>query len=177
MNRKPQPADGQLSHLDAAGRAQMVDISQKPRRARRAVASARVRMNQAAHDALCDASSKKGDVLAVARVAAIGAIKQTAHIVPLCHQVVISGCSVHFELEPSADGVVVSIEVEVGATDATGVEMEALTGASVAALTLYDMLKAVDRAMTIERIQLERKEGGSGGPFVRGETAASSSSG
>lgn len=154
--------------MDSRGEVRMVDISRKASTERRATASASVRMSEAAFDALDAASNKKGDVLAAVRLAGIGAAKKTADLIPLCHQVTLSSCQVEIAeptREPEGGGYRVELRATTAAKDATGVEMEALTAVSVAALTLYDMLKAVDRGLTIERIQLLSKEGGQRGPY------------
>jgi len=158
-----------LTHLDERGRARMVDVGDKDVTAREAVASARVRMQPDTMRALIAGDTKKGDVLATARIAGIQAAKRTPELIPLCHHVALSSVTVTFE--PSDD--LLSIEATARAKDKTGVEMEALTAASVAALTIYDMLKAVDRAMTIEAIQLESKSGGARGDYRRDADTAS----
>lgn len=146
----------------------MVDISDKPRSTRKATAGARVCMNEQAHQALRASNNKKGDVLATVRIAGIQAAKRTSELIPLCHPVSISACQVEIA-EPVRDGedFVIELRATASASDATGVEMEALTAVSVAALTLYDMLKAVDRGLRIERIQLLSKEGGRRGSYKR----------
>ncbi len=162
-------ADDELTHLDAQGRARMVDVADKEVTAREAVASARVRMRPETLAALTAGQTKKGDVLATARIAGIQAAKRTPELIPLCHHVALSSVEVRFE---AGEGVV-DIEAVARATDKTGVEMEALTAASVAALTLYDMLKAIDRGMVIERVQLESKRGGARGDYRRDAETAS----
>jgi cyclic pyranopterin phosphate synthase len=143
-----------LSHLDKKGRATMVDISPKLPQYRRAVAKGEIRCAPATIKLLRQGKTPKGDVLAVARVAGIQAAKQTANLIPLCHPLPID--SIHLELAPRSDRIQICAEVRVHAR--TGVEMEALTAVSVAALTLYDMLKAVDRKMVIQNIHLHSKE-------------------
>ncbi|MBX3270182.1 MAG: cyclic pyranopterin monophosphate synthase MoaC [Sandaracinaceae bacterium] len=159
----------ELTHLDAQGRARMVDVAHKTPSAREAVASARVRMRPETVAVLAEGAAKKGDVLAAARIAGIGAAKRTPELIPLCHHVALSSVEVRFEIEQSA----VAIETIARATDRTGVEMEALVAASVAALTIYDMLKAIDRAMSIEHVRLERKTGGARGDYERDAGTAS----
>jgi cyclic pyranopterin phosphate synthase len=154
-----------LSHLDGSGRARMVDIGGKQGSARRAVARASLRMLPATLAALQQGTTPKGDVLAVARVAAIQAAKRTPELIPLCHHVALTGCEVHFT--PDTDGERLHVEMTVRAQDRTGVEMEALTGASIAALTVYDMLKAIDRGMVIESVALHEKTGGVRGDYTR----------
>ena len=154
----------ELTHFDDQGASRMVDVSNKPVSVRVARASARVRMLPATLDMIRDRSAAKGDVLAVARLAGIMAAKQTGRLIPLCHPLPLEGVTVDFDY---VDHCTISVEAVVRVTGRTGVEMEALTAASVAALTIYDMCKAVDRAMVIERIQLEEKSGGRSGHFVR----------
>jgi cyclic pyranopterin phosphate synthase len=150
-----------LSHFDAAGRAVMVDVSAKPETLRTATARARVVMQPATLDVVAAGTAKKGDVLGVARLAGIMAAKRTSDLIPLCHPLPIS--SVTVDLEPG-DGAV-EIAVTVTTTGRTGVEMEALTAASVAALTVYDMCKAIDRGMRIEALRVVHKAGGKSGEF------------
>jgi cyclic pyranopterin phosphate synthase len=161
---KPKP-----SHLGEHGEARMVDVSAKPVTARRAVAQAVVRMRPDVLATLLDAGGPKGDAFGVARLAGIGAAKRTAELIPLCHPLPLDRVAV--DLEPDLRSGSVTIRAEVAATARTGVEMEALTAASVAALTLYDMAKALQRDISIERIELLEKSGGRSGTFTRGETA------
>ena len=154
----------ELSHLNKEGEAKMVDVSSKADTVRKAVASARLRMKPLTLEQIKKNAIKKGDVLAVARVAGIMAAKKTPQLIPLCHPIMLSSVSVDFEF---AGEDTLYIKVEAGSTGQTGVEMEALTAASVAALTVYDMVKAVDRGMTIETVRLESKEGGKSGLFRR----------
>ncbi len=154
-----------LTHLDEAGAAHMVDVSGKAATAREAVASGRIRMTLEALEAIRSGSIKKGDALAVARIAGIMAAKRTSDLIPLCHPLPITRASVEFAFE--ADAVVVTATV---ATEGkTGVEMEALTAASVALLTLYDMGKAIDKAMVIEAVRLISKTGGKSGDWSHRE--------
>ena len=143
-----------LNHLDARGRARMVDVSPKFPQHRRAVAAGEIRCAAATIRLLRTGKTPKGDVLAAARIAGIQAAKQTSSLIPLCHPLPID--SVHVELTPCRDRIRIEAEVRVHAR--TGVEMEALTAVSVAALTLYDMLKGVDRGMIIQNIRLLTKE-------------------
>jgi cyclic pyranopterin phosphate synthase len=152
-----------LSHLDASGAARMVDVSSKPDTAREAVAEGSVRMRPETLALIQEGGIPKGDVFAVARVAGIMAAKQTAALIPMCHPLPITGVSV--ELAPAGDAVV-RITATVKTTGKTGVEMEALTAVSVAALTVYDMCKAVDRGMVIEGVRLLEKRGGKSGTWV-----------
>lgn len=143
----------------------MVGVESKPETPRRAVASARVRMAPATLQRIGRGQVGKGDVLGVARVAAIGATKRCAELIPLCHPVRITGVDVTFELLDDLPGV--AVRAEVRAIDRTGPEMEALAAASVGALTIYDMCKAMDRGMTIERVALLEKQGGKSGHWRR----------
>ncbi len=151
----------QLTHFDAEGRAAMVDMSAKPETAREATARVRVTMKAATASLIASGEAAKGDVLGVARLAGIMAAKRTAELIPLCHPLPISAVSVQLGVE----GAGVEIEATVRTTGQTGVEMEALTAASVAALTVYDMCKSVDRGMRIEALRVTRKEGGKSGVF------------
>ena len=154
---------GAFTHFDAAGAAVMVDVADKPVTTRTATARARVAM-QAATLAMIEAGgAKKGDVLGVARLAGIMAAKRTAELIPLCHPLPIDAVSL--ELTPDPTGPAIEIAATVRTTGRTGVEMEAMTAASVAALTVYDMCKSVDRGMRIEAIRLTRKDGGKSGAF------------
>ena len=153
-----------LTHLDESGRARMVDVGEKPVTNRRAVASGEVRMRPATLTLLTDGDLPKGDALAVARVAGIMAAKKTGELIPLCHPLGVD--SVVVDLSPSGPDTL-RIVATVSVTGRTGVEMEALTAVSVAALTVYDMCKAVDREMTIGQIQLDEKSGGRSGDYRR----------
>ena len=155
----------ELTHLDRSGQARMVDVGDKPETARVAVASARLRTRADVVDRIAEQAVAKGDVLAVARVAGIMAAKRTAELIPLCHPLPLDTVAVDFDLA----GDCVDVRATAKTHGKTGVEMEALTAASVAALTVYDMVKAVDRSMTIERVRLEEKSGGKSGHFVRKE--------
>jgi cyclic pyranopterin phosphate synthase len=156
-----------LTHLDEQGNARMVDVSAKEVTARTAVAEAVVRLSREAFDALKAGSLKKGDALGVARIAGIMAAKKTDELIPLCHPLPISGVDVGFTLDEEHARVIVEATVRV--TARTGVEMEAMTAASLAALTIYDMCKAVDKGITIESVRLLSKEGGAGGSYRRAE--------
>ena len=150
-----------LTHFDAAGQAVMVDVSAKPVTARTATARVRVEMQAATLAVIAAGSAKKGDVLGTARLAGIMAAKRTAELIPLCHPLPIA--AVTLELEPQDGGVEISATVRT--TGQTGVEMEALTAASVAALTVYDMCKAIDRGMRIDGLRVVHKDGGVSGAF------------
>lgn len=163
----PQDAPGSpalaLSHLDAQGHARMVDVSAKAVTSRKATARGRVEMRPETLALIVEGRIPKGDVFATARIAAIMAAKRTHELIPLCHPLPISGIEVR--LAPAAGGGAVEIEATVHTTAQTGVEMEALTAASVAALTIYDMCKAVERTMRITNVRLVAKSGGKSGDF------------
>lgn len=160
--------DGGLTHFDASGRARMVDVGDKEVTRRVAIASGRITMQPETATLIREGRAAKGDVLAVAQVAAIMAAKKTHEIVPMCHPLLLTKVEVAFELEEAA----VAITARVETRGQTGVEMEALTAVSAAALTVYDMVKAVDRGMTIEAIRLDVKSGGRSGDWVRTGAAA-----
>lgn len=155
------------THLDERGEARMVDVSEKPATKRLAVARARLSMTQETLDALAGGSIEKGDALATARIAGIQAAKRTPELIPLCHGVALTSVEVALELVREPPSVVVTATAR--AFDRTGVEMEALVAASVAALTLYDMLKSIDRAMTIGDVALLEKSGGRSGHYRRND--------
>ncbi|RIK46262.1 MAG: cyclic pyranopterin monophosphate synthase MoaC [Chloroflexi bacterium] len=159
----------ELTHFDAAGRARMVDVGEKPDTHRIAVAQGRVRMAPETLQTIVEGRASKGDVLGVAQVAAIMAAKKTSELVPMCHP--ISLTAVNVVLRPSEDTTAPAIEIEarVETRGKTGVEMEALTAVSVAALTVYDMVKAIDRGMTIEGVRLAEKRGGVHGDYIAEE--------
>lgn len=154
----------ELTHLDDKGRAQMVDVAGKEVTQRTAVASAFISMKKTTLALVIDGGAKKGDVLAVARIAGIMAAKKTSDLIPLCHPLAISKASVEFS--PSDKPIGIYIRAEAKVTGPTGVEMEALTAATVAALTIYDMLKAADKSMTIDNVHLVEKTGGRTGTFT-----------
>ena len=156
-----------LTHLDAEGRARMVDVSGKPSTPREAVARGLVRMAPETLALALSGQAKKGDVITTAELAGVMAAKKTSDLIPLCHPLSLS--SVKVAIEPSDDGAGLVVTARVKTTGPTGVEMEALTAVSVAALTLYDMLKAADRGMTIEAVRLVEKSGGASGDFRRAE--------
>ena len=155
-----------LTHFDATGDARMVDVSGKDPTDRSATARARIVMQPETLALILRGEAKKGDVLGVARLAGIMAAKRTADLIPLCHPLPLSAVAV--ELRPDEQESAVEIAATVRTTARTGVEMEALTAASVAALTVYDMCKAVDRGMRIEAIRVVRKQGGKSGVFEQG---------
>ncbi len=154
----------ELTHFDDTGASRMVDTSLKAETLREARASGRVRMAPATRSLIQDKGHKKGDVLEVARLAGIMAAKRTGDLIPLCHPLPITSASIAFAFEGDD---CLTIEATVRVFGRTGVEMEALTAVSVAALTVYDMCKAVDKNMTIDGIRLEEKTGGKSGPFRR----------
>jgi cyclic pyranopterin phosphate synthase len=150
---------GRLSHLDEAGAAHMVDVGGKPETARRAVAEGRIRLAAGARAALLGGTAAKGDALAVARVAGIMAAKRTAELIPLCHPVALTSVTIGIEEDVGA----IRVRATAATNGPTGVEMEALVAATAALLTLYDMGKAIDRAMVIEGVRLIEKDGGRSG--------------
>jgi cyclic pyranopterin monophosphate synthase len=156
-----------LTHLSAAGQAQMVDVSGKATTERVAIAEGRIVMRKATLDLALSGNAKKGDVFAAARIAAIMAAKKTHDLIPLCHPLALTKVSVDLEPDPALPGMRVRVAAKV--LGQTGVEMEALTAVSIACLTIYDMLKAVDRSMRIEAIALLHKSGGKSGDFSRDE--------
>ena len=152
-----------LTHIDQSGNASMVDVSAKPDTERIAVAVGSVAMQPETLRLVADNAFDKGDVLAVARIAGIMGTKQTSNLIPLCHPLPLSRIAVDFDLDEDANAVRITAEAKT--TGKTGVEMEALTAVSIAALTIYDMCKAVDRAMQIEGVRLTRKSGGQSGDY------------
>jgi cyclic pyranopterin phosphate synthase len=154
-----------LTHFDAGGAARMVDVGGKPETLRVAVATGAVEMAPATLARVAAGKLGKGDVLGVARLAAVQGLKRTSELIPLCHPVRVTGSDISLAVDPAAGAV--RIRAEVSAFDRTGVEMEALTAVTVAALTVYDMCKAVDRGMRIAAVQLEEKRGGRSGTWKR----------
>lgn len=155
----------QFSHFDEAGQAWMVDVGAKAETVRVAVAEGQISLLPVAYEMVKAGTMKKGDVLGVARLAAIMAAKQTSALIPLCHPLAISGAEVIFSFDDKRHSI--RIEASVRINGRTGVEMEALTAVSVAALTIYDMCKAVDKGMEISQIRLMKKSGGRSGDFSR----------
>ena len=155
----------ELTHFDEEGRARMVDVGEKDETHRIAIARGRIRMQPETLRLIVEGRAKKGDVLGVARIAAIMAAKKTSEIIPLCHPLMLTSIEVDFQ--PNEADSVVEIEARVETRGQTGVEMEALTAVSAAALTIYDMVKAVDRGMIIDEIRLEQKSGGRSGEWRR----------
>jgi cyclic pyranopterin monophosphate synthase len=152
-----------LTHLDETGAARMVDVSEKPATAREAVAEAVIVFSREAFEAALSGEAKKGDVLAAARIAGIMAAKKTSELIPLCHPIPLSKASIDFETDKARHAI--HIIATAKTTAQTGVEMEALTAASIAALTIYDMVKAVDRGAVIESVRLLSKSGGKSGDY------------
>ena len=155
----------QLTHLDERGQATMVDVGEKAVTTRTAVAAGEVRMAPATLAAIRDGAAPKGDVLAAARIAGIQAAKRTPELIPLCHTLLLTKVAVEFTVDEAASRVAITATVRCNGQ--TGVEMEALTAVSVAALTIYDMAKALDKAMVIENIRLLEKAGGKSGDWRR----------
>ena len=154
----------ELTHFDASGQAHMVDVAAKAETHRRAVATGRISMLPATFEKLAQGTASKGDVLGIARLAGIMASKQTGSLIPLCHPIPLTRVSVDFDLHQASASVSCTAAAET--VGRTGVEMEALTAASVALLTIYDMLKAVDRGMVIDGVRLLEKHGGKSGSWV-----------
>ena len=154
---------GDLTHLDQSGGARMVDVGAKPATAREALATGRVRMTPETLKNALSGDSKKGSVRAAAQIAGIMAAKRTAELIPLCHSIPLTSVSVEIDVDDAAPALVVTARTKTSGQ--TGVEMEALTAVSVACLTIYDMLKASDRAMVIEGITLLEKSGGASGHY------------
>ncbi len=150
-----------LTHLDESGAARMVDVGGKADSVRQAVATGRITMSAQAAQAIADGAVKKGDVLAVARIAGIMAAKKTSDLIPLCHPLPLS----RVEIDLAADESGVTVTARCACTGKTGVEMEALTAVSIACLTIYDMAKAIEKSMRIEGIRLLEKTGGKSGPY------------
>ncbi|MCI9584412.1 cyclic pyranopterin monophosphate synthase MoaC [Clostridiaceae bacterium] len=154
-----------LTHFDTKGNAVMVDVGGKDVTTRTAVATGKIRVNESVMREVMAGTVKKGDVLGVARVAGIMAVKQTAGLIPMCHTLFISKCSIDFEI--NKEEMEIKVICTATAEGKTGVEMEALTGVSVTLLTIYDMCKAIDKRMEMNEIHLETKSGGKSGDFVR----------
>jgi cyclic pyranopterin phosphate synthase len=150
-----------LTHLDESGAARMVDVGGKPESARSATAEGRIRMTPSTLAAVREGSGPKGDVLAAARIAGIMAAKKTAELIPLCHPLALDAVRIEFAFVPDA----IRVSATASLTGRTGVEMEAMTAACVALLTIYDMAKALEKGMTIESVRLVEKTGGKSGPW------------
>jgi cyclic pyranopterin phosphate synthase len=156
--------DSPLTHFDTDGQAHMVDVGAKAETARRAVATGRIRMQPATFELIRSGSAKKGDVLGIARIAAIQAAKRTSDLIPLCHPIALTRVAVEFELDAAASAITCTTTAETFGR--TGVEMEALTACTAGLLTIYDMCKAVDRGIVIEEVRLLEKYGGKSGHWV-----------
>lgn len=161
--------DKRFTHFDASGHACMVNVSEKGETSRQATAAGSISMSRQAYEMVRQGTVKKGDVLGVARIAGIMAAKKVDQLIPLCHPLAITGVDIVFSFDDEQTAI--TIEATVAMTGRTGVEMEALTAVSVAALTIYDMCKAVDKTMVISNIRLQRKSGGKSGLFVRPSAA------
>jgi cyclic pyranopterin phosphate synthase len=160
----PLPPASPLTHFDAQGQAHMVDVGAKPATHRVAVARGTIRMQRETFDLIAQGSAKKGDVIGVARIAAIQAAKRTPELIPLCHPLALTRVAAEFELDASLPGVHCTVTAET--VGATGVEMEALVAVQIGLLTVYDMCKAADRGMVIEDVHLVDKRGGKSGHWV-----------
>ena len=156
-----------LTHLDDENRPKMVDVSDKIDTTRVAIASGKISMSQDAFDAIISNNTKKGPVLQTAVIAAIMGVKKTSDLIPMCHPLLLSGINCDVEELPELPGFKLYVTAKLNGQ--TGVEMEALTGVSVGLLTIYDMVKAIDKSMVMSEIQLESKSGGKSGDFQRGE--------
>ncbi|MGD9116528.1 MAG: cyclic pyranopterin monophosphate synthase MoaC [Dehalococcoidia bacterium] len=154
----------ELSHMDEQGRPKMVDVSGKPETKRIAVAKGLVKMQPATFKRIKEGQIAKGDVLAVAKLAGIMAAKQTAHLIPLCHPIFIDEVEIDFDLDEKNSAVAINASTK--STGKTGVEMEALTAVAIAALTIYDMVKSIDRGARIESVRLVKKSGGKSGEIT-----------
>ena len=155
----------ELTHLDNNNRPKMVDVSDKNETKRVAIASGEIKMSQDAYDAIISNNTKKGPVLQTAVIAAIMGVKKTSDLIPMCHPLLLSGINCDIEEQPSKPGFKLIVTAKLNGQ--TGVEMEALTGVSVGLLTIYDMVKAIDKSMVISDVQLESKSGGKSGDFIR----------
>jgi cyclic pyranopterin phosphate synthase len=162
------PTPSPLTHFDAQGQAHMVDVGAKAATARVAVAEGAIRMQRATLDLIAQGSAKKGDVIGVARIAAIQAAKRTSELIPLCHPIALTRVAAEFTLDDALPGVVCRVTAET--VGQTGVEMEALTAVQVGLATVYDMCKAADRGMVIERVRLLEKRGGKSGQWKAAAT-------
>ncbi len=167
---KPKDKPGDFSHFDSQGNARMVDVSEKSETKRIAIATGKVTLSPEAYSMVQAGTVKKGDVLSVARLAGIMASKETSHLIPLCHPLMITSVDLSFELVEQENSI--KIEAKVSITGKTGVEMEALTAVSVAALTIYDMCKAVDKGIIISDISLLSKTGGKSGSYLRNDSTS-----
>ncbi len=153
----------EFTHFNESGRAHMVDVGDKDNTKRTAIATGRIRMKKETVDKIRQGLIKKGDVLSVAQVAGIMGAKKTSDLIPMCHNIILNGADIRFSIQENC----IDLEAEVNTTGKTGVEMEALTAASIACLTIYDMCKAIDKDMIIEDIKLIKKTGGKSGDYMR----------
>ena len=160
----PSPSPPPLTHFDAQGQAQMVDVAAKPATHRVAVASGSIRMQRATYELIAGGTAKKGDVIGIARIAAIQAAKRTAELIPLCHLIALTRVAADFVLDAQLPGVHCTVTAET--VGATGAEMEALTAVQIGLLTIYDMCKAADRGMVIDGVRLLEKRGGKSGEWT-----------
>ncbi len=167
MRRNRGEDRNRLTHLDESGQARMVDVSAKEISERTAVAQATVIMQRSTLDLVLGSGIEKGDVLAVARVAGIMAAKKASELIPLCHPIAVTSMDLDFKVDETASAITAVVTAKT--RDRTGIEMEALTGSAIAALTIYDMCKAVDRSMTITGVKLLLKTGGRSGTYAREE--------
>ncbi len=154
-----------LTHLDENNRPKMVDVSNKIETTRVAIASGNISMSQDAYDAIVLNTSKKGPIIQTAVIAAIMGVKKTSELIPMCHPLLLSGINCNIEEKPELPGFKLIVTAKLNGQ--TGVEMEALTGVSIGLLTIYDMVKAIDKSMIISEVQLEKKSGGKSGDFIR----------
>ncbi len=157
----------ELTHFNREGRAKMVDVGEKRETKRKAVAKGRIRMKEKTLENILQQNITKGDVLNVAQIGGIMGAKETSKLIPMCHNIFITGVDLHFEIDKENSAVIIIGEVET--VGKTGVEMEALTAVTIAALTIYDMCKAIDKDMVIDDVKLIRKEGGKSGLYERSE--------
>lgn len=155
----------EFTHFNENGKARMVDVGEKNETKRVAIARGTIKMNRETLNKVKDGQMKKGDVLSVAQVAGIMGAKKTSDIIPMCHNILINGVDLNFEIDEENSAI--NIEAEARTTGKTGVEMEALSAVSIAALTIYDMCKAIDKEMVIDNIRLVKKTGGKSGEFIR----------
>lgn len=155
--------EGKFTHFDNEGNAVMVDVTDKKETKRVAIATGKVNVSKETLELIKEGKIGKGDVLGVARVAGIMGMKRTSDLIPMCHPIMINGCSINFEIDDENNSIIIEGMAKI--SEKTGVEMEALTGVTIAALTIYDMCKAVDKRMVIEETHLLKKTGGKSGEF------------
>lgn len=155
--------EGKFTHFDNEGNAVMVDVTDKKETKRVAIATGKVNVSKETLELIKEGKIGKGDVLGVARVAGIMGIKRTSDLIPMCHPIMINGCSINFEIDDENNSIIIEGMAKI--SEKTGVEMEALTGVTIAALTIYDMCKAVDKRITISDVHLKSKTGGKSGDF------------